>query len=66
MPRRRLIVGIDSYDHAGPLSACFADATAMSEALTRHKGQNRRLNYECKTLFDRTAKPYGGTHGARP
>jgi len=56
MPRRALLIGIDSYDNAGRLSACVADAQAMSEALARHKGRDRRLNYECKTLLDQTER----------
>jgi len=54
MARRALLIGINTYDNAGRLSACVADAQAMSHALERHKGGDRRLNYECKTLLDQT------------
>jgi hypothetical protein len=52
MPRRALIVGINSYDNVESLSACVADAKAMHEALSRHK--DGRLNYECRVLLDKT------------
>jgi len=54
MARRALIIGINSYDNASNLSACVADAEAMAKVLSRHK--DRRLNFECKILPDRTER----------
>src|SRR5258708_1854047 len=51
MPKRALLVGIDTYDHASNLAGCVADAKAMGEVLERHKDGKR--NYECRVLADR-------------
>jgi uncharacterized caspase-like protein len=50
MPRRALLVGINSYKAAANLAGCVADAKAMGERLERH--QNGRPNYECRLLLD--------------
>lgn len=34
--RKALIVGIDYYDHIGPLSGCVKDAYAVKNVLERH------------------------------
>lgn len=52
MARRALIIGVNSYDNAGDLYACVADAQAIEKALVRHK--DGKLNYQCKTWLDRT------------
>lgn len=50
MPRRALIVGIDSYDNTSDLAACVEDAKAMAELLSRNVDET--LNYECRVLLD--------------
>ena len=50
MPRRALLVGINSYAHAAKLAGCVADAQAMRERLERHK--DGKPNYECRGLLD--------------
>jgi len=51
MTRKALIVGINSYGGGNDLHACVADATAMTEALSRHKGGAK--NFDCVLLADR-------------
>ena len=49
--RRALLVGINTYDlPAANLTSCVADAEAMAELLARH--QDKKPNYECRTLLD--------------
>jgi hypothetical protein len=50
MPRRALIVGINSYDHARNLHSCVADAEAMAKVLARHKDGEK--NFDCIELLD--------------
>ena len=49
--RRALLVGINSYEATSSLSACVADAHAMTEVLCRHK--DGKINYACRPLLDR-------------
>ena len=50
MGGRALIVGINTYSNASNLSACVADATAMSETLSRHKDRDK--NFDCRIFPD--------------
>ncbi|WP_017317790.1 caspase family protein [Mastigocladopsis repens] len=50
MPRRALVVGINSYDSFGKLNGCVADAEAMGKLLQRN--QDGSPNYECRILLD--------------
>ena len=34
--RKALIIGIDHYEHIGPLSGCVKDACAVRDVLERH------------------------------
>jgi hypothetical protein len=51
MPRRALLVGLNTYEAVPHLSACVADAQAMRDVLGWHK--DKRINYSCITLLDR-------------
>ncbi|MBL8199678.1 MAG: caspase family protein [Chromatiales bacterium] len=55
MPRRALLVGINTYGGTGDndLHACAADARALEHALSRHK--DGRKNFDCITWADRTS-----------
>lgn len=50
MAKRALLIGVDSYDSGDNLTACAADAEAMSAVLARHK--NGDINFECITCLD--------------
>lgn len=49
--RRALIVGIDSYQKAYPLTGCVADAKAVGELLELNA--DKSPNYVCRTLLDK-------------
>ncbi|MCC5624965.1 caspase family protein [Nostoc sp. CHAB 5715] len=51
MPKRALLIGIDTYQHTSNLAGCVADATAMNKLLQRN--QDGKPNYECRTLLDK-------------
>lgn len=51
LPRRALLIGINTYDHAGKLSGCVSDAESMAELLARN--QDKTPNYECRILLDK-------------
>lgn len=46
--RIALIVGIDYYEHGGPLFGCVNDAHSVKAALERHDGGS--INFDCKLL----------------
>lgn len=48
--RRALVVGINTYECASPLSGCIADAEAIASVLERNV--DGRPNYECRVLLD--------------
>jgi Caspase domain len=50
LPRRALLVGINTYDSARELSGCVSDAAAMAALLTQN--QDGTPNYECHVLLD--------------
>jgi Caspase domain len=51
MPRRALLVGINTYNFAPKLDSAVADAEAMSSLLGYN--HDRKLNYECRALLDK-------------
>ncbi len=48
MPKRALLVGIDSYDEAPELVCCVSDAIAMGELLSKNSDDSE--NYDCTVL----------------
>lgn len=50
LPRRALLIGINTYDNAPNLFGCVSDAEVMAELLVRN--QDKTPNYECRTLLD--------------
>jgi hypothetical protein len=50
MRRKALIVGIDSYGGGNDLKVCVADARAMAEVLSFHKGEEEEKNFYCTLL----------------
>ena len=52
MPRRALLIGINSYGGGKHLQACVADAEAMTSVLARHK--DGKKNFDCITWADKT------------
>jgi hypothetical protein len=50
MRRKALIVGIDSYGGGNDLKVCVADARAMFEVLSFHKGDEKERNFFCTLL----------------
>jgi hypothetical protein len=46
--RKALLVGIDAYDNVSSLHGCVADATAMTELLSRHADQS--IDFDCDTI----------------
>jgi hypothetical protein len=48
MPKRALLVGIDSYDRLPSLTGCVADAKAMSAVLSRNSDESR--NFDCRVI----------------
>lgn len=46
--RMALIVGIDYYEHGGPLYGCVDDAYSVKTALERH--DDGSINFDCKLL----------------
>jgi Caspase domain len=52
MPRRALIIGINTYVGVNNLNACVADAQSVANVLARHKDGEK--NFDCIACLDRT------------